>query len=61
MTFRWTYSAVPAETPTVTVEKVAFGEVVERLGARALRVSPADRQRKISERRRHVQRRYRQY
>jgi hypothetical protein len=61
MTFRWTYSAVPSETPSVTVEKIAFDEVGARLGASALRVSLADRRRTISERRRHVQRRYRQY
>ena len=61
MTFRWTYSTVPAETPAVTVAKVAFGEIAARLGAAAPRVSPEDRRRAIGARRRHVQRRYRQY
>lgn len=61
MTFRWTYSAVPAETPTVTVAKVAFGEVGARLDASALRVSAEDRRAVIAGRRCHVQRRYRQY
>jgi hypothetical protein len=61
MTFRWTYSTVPAETPTVKVEKVAFAEVVARFGSSATRVAPEERRRVIDERRRHVQRRYRQY
>lgn len=56
MTFRWTYAQAPADTPTVTVEKVALGAVP---GGR--RVSAEERRRAIAVRRAHVQRRYRQY
>ncbi|MCC6763456.1 MAG: hypothetical protein IT293_02230 [Deltaproteobacteria bacterium] len=61
MTFRWTYGAPPADTPTVTVAKVAVEALGARLGSRAARVTPAERRRVIAMRRRHVQRRYRQY
>ncbi|MCC6849902.1 MAG: hypothetical protein IT294_15470 [Deltaproteobacteria bacterium] len=61
MTFRWTYTAAPSEAPTVTVEKVAFDALGARLGASAPRVSPEERQRALAMRRRHAQRRYRQY
>ena len=52
MTSRWTYAAAPAETPTVTVEKVAFDEIDARLGASARRVTPDERRAVIAERRR---------
>jgi hypothetical protein len=61
MTFRWSYAEVPAEMPTVTVAKVAFGEVAARLGADARRASAEERSQAIAMRRAHVQRRYRQY
>jgi hypothetical protein len=61
MTFRWTYTAPPAAMPTVAVGTAAFDALAERLGATAARVSPEARRATIAMRRRHVQRRYRQY
>ncbi len=61
MTFRWTYTAPPAEMPVVSVAKVAFDDAASLVGPDAQRISSSERQRTIRMRREHVQRRYRQY
>src|SRR5262249_22964470 len=61
MTFRWTYADPPAALPAVTVEKVRVDEISAGGGATMMRSSPDERRDVIAMRRRHVQRRYRQY
>jgi hypothetical protein len=61
MTFRWTYTAAPAELPAVTVTKTPLADVRRHLAPDTRTVSPEERRAVIAMRRAHVQRRYRQY
>jgi len=61
LTFRWTYSALPAELPTTTARVVPVGAVREHLPATTRAVSPEERREAVRVRQAHVQRRYRQY
>jgi hypothetical protein len=61
LTFRWAYSELPSQLPTVKVTKIQFGEILEHLPAGTRTVSPEERRKAIEIRQRHVQRRYRQY
>jgi hypothetical protein len=61
MVARWTYSATPAQLPTITARKVPFAEIREHVPSSLRTVSPDERRVQISMRQRHVQRRYRQY
>jgi hypothetical protein len=61
LTFRWAYSELPAQLPTVKVTKLEFGEIAKHLPKETRRVTAAERSEAIQIRQRHVQRRYRQY
>ena len=61
LTFRWAYSELPAQLPTVKVTKVKHAEIRKHLPATTRTVSAAERREAIRVRQAHVQRRYRQY
>ena len=61
LTFRWAYSELPAQLPTVKVTKLPFAEIDAALPKETCHVSAAERSAAIQVRQRHVQRRYRQY
>ncbi len=61
MTFRWTYGEAPPEMPAILVAKTRIDDVGQQVGATLPRVAGEERRRAIEVRRRHVQRRYRQY
>ena len=61
LTFRWAYSELPGQLPTVKVTKVKQSEIREHLPAATRTVSAGERREAIRVRQTHVQRRYRQY
>ena len=61
LTFRWAYSQLPSQLPTVKVTKVRESEVRKHLPSSTRSVSAAERREAIRVRQVHVQRRYRQY
>jgi hypothetical protein len=61
LTFRWAYSQLPSQLPTVKVTKVRESEIRKHLPAGTRTVSAAERREAIRVRQAHVQRRYRQY
>ena len=61
LTFRWAYSELPAQLPTVKVTKLKLADVSKHLPKETRRVTAAERSAAIQIRQRHVQRRYRQY
>lgn len=61
MSFRWTYTADPAQLPEITVRTARLAQVRGLLPAGTREVSPDERAAQIAIRQAHVQRRYRQY
>jgi len=61
LTFRWAYSELPGQLPTVKVTKVRHDEIRKHLPSATRTVSAAERREAIRVRQAHVQRRYRQY
>ncbi len=60
---RWAYSETPAEAdwPTLSLTKVAFSEVLERLPSSTQCIDATQRREQILKRRRHVSRRFRHF
>ena len=61
LTFRWAYSELPGQLPTVKVTKIRHDEIRKHLPSATRTVSAAERREAIRVRQAHVQRRYRQY